>query len=127
MKKILMFDSTHAYLTFVKRKFKNEYEISSYEKINKSELNIASYDSIIFIISNETELVDLMYIYAKADSLLIWSSFKKINEQLSKLDNIFVLNFNQSKNGIAEQLRFWIDLPKPFQQDKTDTINRVYR
>ena len=115
MKKILMFDSTHAYLTFVKRKFKNEYTISSYEKTDESEMDIASYDSVIFIINNETELVDLMYIYPKADSLLIWSEFKKINEQLSKLDKIFVLNLNQSKNRIAEQLRFWLDLPKPFQ------------
>lgn len=127
MKKILMFDSTHAYLTFVKRKFKNEYKISSYEKTNESEMDIASYDSVIFIINNETELVDLMYIYPKADSLLIWSEFKKINEQLSKLDKIFVLNLNQSKNRIAEQLRFWIDLPKPLKQEKTAMANRTYR
>lgn len=125
MKKILVFDSSGAYLAFIKKHFKNEIEVISYEKTNERERHLERYDCVFFILNDETELIDLMYMYTKVNVLFISSNYNKINEKLKQLDNVVVLNFNQTKDVIVKQLRFCLDLSKSFKLDKRLKINKT--
>lgn len=125
-KNILMYDSSHGYLAFMKKQFKTEYEIFNYEKLEVSEIDLDSYNAVIFIINNEIELIDLMYIYTKVEYLFIFTNFKKINKRMEEFNNITILNLHKSKKQIAEQIRFWLDVFEANKQEKCLNANIEY-
>lgn len=111
MKKILIYDSSNAYLAYLKRQFKTNYEISNYEKMEKKELNLESYIAVILIINNEIELLDLMYIiYASVGNLFVSTNFTELNKKLNDFENITVLNLNKSKKLLVEQIHCGLDV-----------------
>lgn len=113
MKKILIYDSSNAYLAYMKRQLKTNYEITNYEKLEKKELKLDSYDAVIFIINNEIELVDLMYIiYASVGNLFVSTNFIELNKRLNDFENITILNLNKTKKGLVEQIHFGLDILK---------------
>ena len=111
MKKILIYDSSNAYLAYMKRQFKTNYEITNYEKLEKKELKLDSYEAVIFIINNEIELVDLMYIiYASVGNLFVSTNFIELNKRLNDFENITILNLNKTKKGLVEQIHFGLNI-----------------
>lgn len=111
MKKILIYDSSNAYLAYMKRQFKTNYEITNYEKLEKKELKLDSYEAVIFIINNEIELVDLMYIiYASVGNLFVSTNFTELNKRLNDFENITILNLNKTKKGLVEQIHFGLNI-----------------
>ena len=117
-KNILVYDSSHAYLAFIKKQFSEEFTVKNYVKLDHNEVeNLDRYDAIFFMINNETELIDLMYIYTKVNNLFISSNYRKINDRLDEFNNITILNLNNSKKQIAEQIRFHLNLLETNQQN----------
>lgn len=113
MKKILIYDSSNAYYAYMKRQFKTNYEITNYEKLEKKELKLDSYAAVIFIINNEIELIDLMYIlYASVGNLFVSTNFTELNKRLNDFENITVLNLNKTKKGLVEQIHFGLSILK---------------
>ena len=111
MKKILIYDKSHAYKSFLKKNLKDHLYIEDFDDFDDfNEINFNEYEAVFFVLSEEIELVDLMLAYSKFNNLFLSSKFKKINNKLQDIENVFILDFNKNKKEILDDFRFYLNL-----------------
>lgn len=124
MKNILIYDRTHAYKSFLRKNFTDVLNIEDFNKFEDvNEINFNEYEAVFFVLSEEIELVDLMLAYSKFNNLFLSSKFKKINNKLQDIENVFILDFNKNKKDILADIRFYLNLYETsLQLKKMETI-----
>ena len=111
MKNILIYDRTHAYKSFLRKNFIDILNIEDFNKFEDfNEINFDVYEAVFFILSEEIELVDLMWTYTKVNNLFLSSKFRKINNRLQDMENVTILDFNKNKKDILGDIRFYLNL-----------------
>lgn len=111
MKNILIYDRTHAYKSFLRKNFIDVLNIEDFNKFEDfNEINFDDYEAVFFILSEEIELVDLMWTYTKVNNLFLSSKFRKINNRLQDMGNVTILDFNKNKKDILGDIRFYLNL-----------------
>ena len=111
MKNILIYDRTHAYKSFLRKNFIDVLNIEDFNKFEDfNEINFDDYEAVFFILSEEIELVDLMWTYTKVNNLFLSSKFRKINNRLQDMGNVTIMDFNKNKKDILGDIRFYLNL-----------------
>ncbi|MFH6964682.1 hypothetical protein ACHRVK_09965 [Flavobacterium plurextorum] len=108
-KKVLVYDSQHCFSRFLKYELKKDFAFDVYKNFKKFDNVIEDYAAILFVVSSDKELYDLIRIYQREISLIISTFNKEIKLKLEKIDDILLLDLSKVKSEMRSELKFFLN------------------
>jgi len=107
MKKILVYDSQHAYIRFFKINLRGEYIVKSFNELEEEDYN--DYSAIVFLLYEESEFFDFVKLYSQDLPIVFgtdnWRVLAKIDTFKMSNKEIIALDLRNGKHKILRDLR----------------------
>jgi len=122
-KQILIYDKSHAYKALLKDKFISELEVKDFNKFEDIRaINFEDYFAVFFVLYEESELIDLLYVYTKTKNLFLSSKLKIFNKLAFELDHTTMLDLNKNKTEIMKDFQLFMNLKTPIRKNERISI-----
>lgn len=108
-KKILVYDSQHCFSRFLKYEFKKDFAFDVYKNFKKFDNVVKDYAAVLFVVSSDKELYDLIRIYQKEIPLIISTFNKEIKLKLEMVDDVLILDLTKVKAEMRSELKFFLN------------------
>lgn len=115
-KKVLIYDSSSIYLNFLEKKIGKHLTEVNFRKLdNIDAVDFEGFDALLFVLNDEKELVDLMWLHTLIPNIIITSRLKKLTNRLSNFDTISLLDLDNPNYKIINNICLQLNIKNNFR------------